>query len=114
MICRAEWKAHFAYHTDKADILLKKYEQTSDEKEIERIIYELQKIFVESAPSIPLFAEASWAECNTTYFTNFPSAENPYGTLSPNYEHENLFLMLNVRPRWISLFYFCCEDWVFT
>ncbi len=87
------------FSSDKADILLKKYEQTSDEKEIERIIYELQKIFVESAPSIPLFAEASWAECNTTYFTNFPSAENPYGTLSPNYEHENLFLMLNVRPR---------------
>ena len=87
------------FSSDKADILLKKYEQTSDEKEIEKIIYELQKIFVESAPSIPLFAEASWAECNTTYFTNFPSAENPYGTLSPNYEHENLFLMLNVRPR---------------
>ena len=69
------------------------------ENEIKKIIHQLQEIFVNNAPSIPLFAEASWAECNTTHFTNFPSQENPYGTLSPNYEHENLFLMLNVRPR---------------
>jgi len=82
-----------------ADSLLKQYEKTSNEKEIKDIIYKLQQIFVENAPSLPLFAEPSWAECNTTYFTNFPSAENPYGTLSPNYEPENLFLMLNVRPR---------------
>ena len=87
------------FSSDEADALLKQYEKTSDENEIKKIIYQLQEIFVNNAPSIPLFAEASWAECNTTHFTNFPSAENPYATLSPNYEHENLFLMLNVRPR---------------
>jgi peptide/nickel transport system substrate-binding protein len=87
------------FSSNKADALLKQYEKTSDENEIKEIIYQLQEIFIKNAPSIPLFAEASWAECNTTHFTNFPSAENPYGTLSPNYEHENLFLMLNVRPR---------------
>ena len=87
------------FGSNEADALLKQYEKTSDENEIKKIIYQLQEIFVNNAPSIPLFAEASWAECNTTHFTNFPSAENPYATLSPNYEHENLFLMLNVRPR---------------
>ena len=59
----------------------------------------MQHLFIENAPSIPLFAEASWAECNTTYFTNFPSKDNPYGTLSPNYSPENLFVMLNVKGR---------------
>ena len=73
--------------------------EAGQQNKIKEIIYQLQEIFIKNAPSIPLFAEASWAECNTTHFTNFPSAENPYGTLSPNYEHENLFLMLNVRPR---------------
>ena len=87
------------FSSDEADALLKQYEKTSDEYEIKKIIYQLQEIFVNNAPSIPLFAEASWAECNTTHFINFPSAENPYATLSPNYEHENLFLMVNVRPR---------------
>jgi peptide/nickel transport system substrate-binding protein len=87
------------FGSEKADYLLKKYEITSDLEEVRDIIYDLQKIFIKNTPSLPLFAEASWGEFNTTFFTNFPSADNPYGTLSPNYESENLFLMLNVRPR---------------
>jgi peptide/nickel transport system substrate-binding protein len=82
-----------------ADSLFKKYEQTSNQNEIIKIIYELQHLFIEHAPSLPLFAEPSWAECNTKFFTNFPSAENPYATLSPNYAPENLFVLVNVQNR---------------
>ena len=82
-----------------ADSLFRKYEQTSDQKEITEIIYELQHLFIEHAPSLPLFAEASWAECNTKYFTNFPSKENPYATLSPNYPPENLLVLVNLMRR---------------
>ena len=82
-----------------ADSLFKKYEQTSNQNEITKIIYDLQHLFIEHAPSIPLFAEPSWAECNTKFFTNFPSAENPYATLSPNYAPENLFVLVNVQNR---------------
>ena len=82
-----------------ADSLFRKYEQTSDQKEITEIIYELQHLFIEHAPSLPLFAEPAWAECNTKFFTNFPSAENPYATLSPNYAPENLFVLVNVQNR---------------
>ena len=80
-----------------ADSLFRKYEQTSDNKEITKIIYELQHLFIEHAPSLPLFAEASWAECNTKYFANFPSKENPYATLSPNYPPENLLVLVNLK-----------------
>ena len=83
----------------KADLLIKELEQTSDENEIKNIIFQLQHLFVENAPSIPLFAEPSWGECNTKYFTNFPSADNPYATLSPNYYPENLFVLVNVKNR---------------
>tara|TARA_Y100000590_G_scaffold448917_1_gene586281 strand:+ start:6594 stop:8237 length:1644 start_codon:yes stop_codon:yes gene_type:complete len=82
-----------------ADSLFKKYEQTSNQNEITKIIHELQHLFIEHAPSLPLFAEPSWAECNTKFFTNFPSAENPYATLSPNYAPENLFVLVNVQNR---------------
>ena len=82
-----------------ADSLFRKYEQTSDQNEITEIIYELQHLFIEHAPSLPLFAEASWAECNTKYFTNFPSKENPYATLSPNYPPENLLVLVNLKRR---------------
>jgi len=82
-----------------ADSLFREYEQTSDQNEITEIIYELQHLFIEHAPSLPLFAEPSWAECNTKYFTNFPSKENPYATLSPNYPPENLLVMVNLQER---------------
>jgi len=82
-----------------ADSLFRKYERTSNQNEITEIIYELQHLFIEHAPSLPLFAEASWAECNTKYFTNFPSKENPYATLSPNYPPENLLVLVNLKRR---------------
>ena len=87
------------YSNSSADSLIIKFEKTSNEEEKEQLIHEMQHLFIENAPSIPLFAEASWAECNTRYFTNFPSEDNPYGTLSPNYSPENLFVMLNVKGR---------------
>ena len=83
----------------EADVLFKQFEQTSNEKEQLRIMHQLQHLFIEHAPSIPLFAEASWAECNTKYFTNFPGADNPYATLSPNYPPENLLVLTNVEKR---------------
>ena len=60
------------FSSDEADALLKQYEKTSDENEIKKIIYQLQEIFVNNAPSIPLFAEASWAECCLLYTSPSP------------------------------------------
>ena len=82
-----------------ADSLFRKFEKTSDENEIKEILFDLQYLFIDEAPAIPLFAEASWAECNTKYFTNFPSEKNPYATLSPNYPPENLFVLVNLKKK---------------
>ena len=87
------------FSIESADSLFRRYEQTSNEEEIQKIIFELQHLFIENAPSLPLFAEPSWGECNTKYFKNFPSADNPYATLSPNYAPENLFVLLNIEKR---------------
>jgi len=82
----------------EADSLIKEFEQTSDPKKMENIIYKLQHLFIEHAPGIPLFTELSWAEYNSKYFTNFPNAENPYGPLSPN-ESGVALTLLNVKKR---------------
>ena len=82
----------------EADTLIKEFEQTSDTKKMENIIYKLQHLFIEHAPGIPLFTELSWAEYNSKYFTNFPNAENPYGPLSPN-ESGVALTLLNVKKR---------------
>ena len=83
----------------EADFLIKEFEQTSDKNKIKNIIYKLQHLFIEHAPGIPLFAELSWAECNSKYFTNFPSAENPYGPLSVNEQPSFIFTLLNIKKR---------------
>jgi len=83
----------------EADVLIKEFEKTSDENKIKNIIYKLQHLFIEHAPGIPLFAELSWAECNSKYFTNFPSEENPYGPLSVNEQPSFIFTLLNIKKR---------------
>ena len=83
---------------EEADVLFKEFEQTSDEERIKNIISKLQYLFIENAPGIPLFAELSWAEYNSKYFTGFPNEQNPYGPLSPN-EPGFIFTLLNVKKR---------------
>ena len=87
------------FSTDEADSLLLQFEKTSDEYVIKDILHKLQNIFIDYAPAIPLFGEVSWAECNTTYFTNFPSENNPYAPLSPNSLPENLVVLVNLKVR---------------
>lgn len=87
------------FSTDEVDSLLLEFEKTSDEYVIKDILHKLQNIFINYAPAIPLFAEVSWAECNTTYFTNFPSKDNPYAPLSPNSAPENLMVLVNLELR---------------
>ena len=84
---------------NEADLLIKELERTSDNRKIKNILSKLQHLFIAHAPGIPLFAELSWAECNSKYFTNFPSAENPYGPLSVNEQPSFIFTLLNVKKR---------------
>ena len=83
---------------EEADVLFKEFEQTSDKERIKNIISKLQHLFIENAPGIPLFAELSWAEYNSKYFTGFPNEQNPYAPLSPN-EPGFIFTLLNVKKR---------------
>jgi peptide/nickel transport system substrate-binding protein len=78
--------------------LSEQYEQTSDTNMIEKIIFDMQDIFIENIPAIPLFSEPSWGEYNTTRFTNFPNEHNPYAQLSPNNVPENLLVLIELEP----------------
>ena len=87
------------FGSTKADLLIKTLEKTSDEKRIKNIIHDLQYLFIEHAPGIPLFAEPAWGECNTKFFKNFPSKDNPYGPLSNNEQPSFIFTLINVKKR---------------
>ena len=60
--------------------------------------HELQTIFLDEAPAIPLFLNPSWGECSTRRFTGWPSADDPYARLSPNHGAEALLVMNALKP----------------
>lgn len=60
---------------------------------------ELQEIFVDQAPAIPLFLGPLWSEYNTSRFTGFPTAEDPYAPGSPNLYPQTLLVLTRLEPR---------------
>jgi peptide/nickel transport system substrate-binding protein len=66
------------YVNADADALLEQFAQTSSIDEQKQIMARIEMIFVEEAPALPLFPGPDWYEYNTTRFSGFPSADNPY------------------------------------
>ncbi|EPX61840.1 Dipeptide-binding ABC transporter, periplasmic substrate-binding component [Cystobacter fuscus DSM 2262] len=83
----------------EADALLKAFEATSDPAEQKKISDQLQVLFVENAPVIPLFPGPSWGEYSTRRFTGFPNKDNPYAKLTPNSIPENLLVLTEIKPK---------------
>ncbi|MDQ3657658.1 MAG: ABC transporter substrate-binding protein, partial [Chloroflexota bacterium] len=86
------------YVNEDADALLDQFAATTDEAEQMEIAAQLQMIFAENAPSIPLFPGPHWGEFSTRRFTDFPSAENPYAVLAGYDNPERLFLLTTIKP----------------
>jgi peptide/nickel transport system substrate-binding protein len=87
------------FASKEADALFKAFEGTSDLEEQKKLAAQLQMIFVQNAPTVPLFPGPSWGEYSTRRFTNFPTKENPYAKLTPNSSPENLFVLVEVKPK---------------
>jgi peptide/nickel transport system substrate-binding protein len=84
----------------EADTLLARMEREGGEQAQHDIVRDLERVFSEQAPALPLYANPSWAEYNTSRFSGFPSAENPYADPSPNKEDrgETLLVLTTVTP----------------
>ena len=75
------------------------FEQTTVFETQHKIGLEMQRIFLERAPAIPLFAAPAWGESNSARFTGFPSQDNPYARLSPNHPPETLLVLTALEGR---------------
>lgn len=89
------------YASVAADSVLARFESEADPAAQKALCASLQRIFHEEAPAIPLYPNPSWAEYNTSRFTGFPSAEQPYADPSPNkFDRGEVLLVLNrLEPR---------------
>jgi peptide/nickel transport system substrate-binding protein len=66
----------------EADTLLAQFAASTDEETQHQAIDQLQVLFDENAPVVPLFPGPRWGAYNTTRFTGFPTEDDPYATLS--------------------------------
>jgi len=89
------------YGSPAADQALAAFEREPDPERQKQLADDLQRIFVEEAPAIPLYPNPSWAEYNTRRFGGFPSKDRPYADPSPNKfdRGECLLVLMALTPR---------------
>jgi peptide/nickel transport system substrate-binding protein len=88
------------FASPEADRVLRQFEATTDLAEQGKLARELQRTFVETAPSLPLFPGPSWGEFNTKRFTGFPDQAHAYAKLAPSQDDpEPLLVLTEIRPR---------------
>jgi peptide/nickel transport system substrate-binding protein len=90
----------------EATKLLRRFELTSIATESAALIKELQRRYVQTAPSIPIFIGPQWGVYNSARITGFPSRFRPYAnavpTGSPRGAYpapDSLPVLLEVKPR---------------
>lgn len=84
--------------SEEADGILKQFAASSDEAVQKDLANQLQALFVQQFPAIPLFPGPQWGEYNSTRFTDFPNADNPYTILSTYGLPERLLVMTTIKP----------------
>ncbi len=87
----------------EADKLIEQFGQTSDAAAQKDIMNQLQTIFVNDAPALPLFPGPDWYEYVTTRFTGFPTKENAYAPgppwNTPVFAPNALLVLVNIKPK---------------
>jgi peptide/nickel transport system substrate-binding protein len=86
------------FKLEEADTLLEEFAATSDPEQWKSIAVELQKLYAENAPAVPLFPGPQWGEYNTMRFEGFPNEDNPYALLS-TYSDEALLVLTTVTAK---------------
>jgi peptide/nickel transport system substrate-binding protein len=81
-----------------ASPILRRFEATSDADELLALSGELQRIYVENAPSLPLFASPLWGVFNTSRFVGFPGRARAYAGASPG-QTDTLPALVEIAPR---------------
>jgi len=86
------------FGSEEADKLFDQLAATSNFDEQKKIAAQVQMLFVQNAPAIPLFPGPQWYEFNTKNFTGFPSKDDPY-SIGSTYAPESILLMTTIKPK---------------
>ncbi|MBO3662809.1 ABC transporter substrate-binding protein [Microbacterium stercoris] len=84
--------------SEEADQLLDQFAAATDEAQQHAIMGQLQKLYSDLAPTIPLFPGPEWGAYNSTTFVGWPSEDDPYATLSPA-GSSTVLVLTTIHPR---------------
>jgi len=87
------------FGSEEAGRLLRRFEAVSDNAEQMQVGRGLQKIYIDQAPSLPLFASPLWGVFNAGRVAGFPSRLRPYGGAVPGFQSDNLQVLVEIKPR---------------
>ena len=90
------------YVNAQADTLLEDFAKISDMDQQKQIMSQIEAIYVDQAPSLPLFPGPDWYEYTTSRFTGFPSSDNNYapGVPYPNSPYNTPLIVLTIiKPK---------------
>lgn len=73
------------YHNAQMDSLLKQYASSADSNQQTQLVYQMEDLFYQQLPVIPLLNAANWFEYSTQHYTGWPDQQNPYA-LGPTYD----------------------------
>ena len=68
-----------------------------DSPEVAKLGIDFLKFAVQEMPMIPLMAYNKFAPFDTTYWTNYPSAKNPYSASGPNWSNIR-YMIVSLKP----------------
>jgi peptide/nickel transport system substrate-binding protein len=89
------------YVSAKGQDLLNQFSATTDAGQQKQLANQLQQLYADEAPTVPLWPQPAWFEYNTAHFTGWPTKDNPYaqgehaGQLFP----EQLIVYTMLRPK---------------
>jgi peptide/nickel transport system substrate-binding protein len=86
------------WNNPQTDQLLSQYAQTNDPATQKQIIANIEKMFVQQLPYIPIAAGPRWFEYSTLHYTGWPTQDNAYATGSPYSAPDNEIVVMHLTP----------------
>jgi len=91
---------HWRFASSKADDLLTKYATSSDPAKQKEIAQQLQTVFADEAPVIPMWAAPQLYNYNTKRFSGWASKDNPYAAaMSIQDVPAELLILTALKPK---------------
>jgi peptide/nickel transport system substrate-binding protein len=85
------------FRSARATRLLNRFRRTADRAAQHRIARQLEQVFLENLPFVPLFAGPTWSTYSTRYFLGFPTAHYYY--VQPDFSTADYVVALTrIRP----------------